>query len=277
MSKQFANRDVSDLVIEKLDGTPVTFIDYANVTAVDMTGEVVYAYGGQGHPKKVSFFGDRGGTLRIESQIADSDLYSLLTGAQVETSALFVAPTPHPATASTTSDHEDGSQASFSVPASCKEIIAVYPADKDLDLDARFLGTFTIADPGAGEDSTMVTFTADMAAGDDPEPITPMGTSGHTSIIVWYKESLDNVVKLNLSSTTFPKAVRIHGETWDKSTDDKIVREHMVAYKAVPQPSFTISNQNTGDPGTITITFDLFEDNDKNIFDLIFDDENENA
>ena len=94
-------------------------------------------------------------------------------------------------------------------------------------------------------------------------------------LVVYYQEELSDIIKLNLKSTTFPSAVRICGQTWDKDADGHVIEEHMVAYKAVPQPTFTISNQNTGDPGTITITFDLLEDSNKNMFDLVFVDENE--
>lgn len=264
MSKQFANRDVSNLVIEKLDGTPYAFIDYANVTAVDMTGEVVYAYGGQGHPKKVSFSGDRGGTLRVESQITDGNLYSMLTGAEVETSASFIKRAEVTGAVS-------GSDPNFTYTFQIDDdyaggTITVYPAASDLDLATAYKGKATVGTASQGKRT--VTWVPDTDAA---------VFANNAPLVVWYNEALTDVVKLNLQSTTFPKAVRIYGQTWDKSTDDKIVEEHMIAYKAVPQPTFTITNQNTGDPGTLTITYDLLEDDNKNIFDLIFVDEDKNA
>ena len=255
MGKQFANRDVSKLIIDKInsDGTtePFAFVDYANVTAVDMTGEVVYAYGGQGHPKKVAFSGDRGGTLRVESQISDGNLYSMLTGATVETTASYI--TRAEATAASANTVTLGS--GDSAPISADGITVFLKAD---DLETPLSGPYTL---------NSKTITANTSGG-------ATGWAQGAELVIYYFETLSDVVKLNLKSTTFPKAVRIYGETWDKDENDQIIEEHMIAYKATPQPAFTISNQNTGDPGTITITYDLLEDKDKNIFDLIFVDEN---
>lgn len=251
MSKQFANRDVSNLVIyDYATGAPYAFIDYANVTSTDMTGEVVYAYGGQGHPKKVSFSGDRGGTLRIESQMGDGLFYSMLTGAEAESTAKFIK------FENVTSTQQN----KFSIPDDYTEgVMTVYPADHDLDPDYAYNGTFSVAAASSG--SRVVTFTP--ASGADSIP-------SSAALVVWYHTEISDVIKLNLKSTTFPKAVKICAETWDKDEDDGIIEQHMVVYKATPQPAFTISNQNTGDPGTITITYDVMEDSDGNMLDLLF-------
>ena len=251
MGRQFANRDVSDLAIYTInsDGTttPYAFIDYANVTAVDMTGEVVYAYGGQGHPKKVTFTGDRGGTLRVESQIGDGLLYSMLTGASVETSATILKRVPVTTTGKNTfsigNDYVADSK------------ITVFAASDDLGVP--YPGTCSV-------DGTTVTY---IPGDGDPD------IAVNTNLVVYYTASISDVVKFNLKSTTFPKAVKICGKTYDKDENDHIVNQYMVAYKAVPQPNFTVSSQNTGDPGTITITYDLLEDSSGNILDLIFEDE----
>lgn len=252
MGKQFANRDVSNLAIYSLDtGTPVPYalIDYANVSAIDMTGEVVYAYGGQGHPKKVSFAGDRGGTLRVESQIGDGLLYSMLTGAELEDSAKIIkrktVTTSAQNTFSIDSDYVAGSK------------ITAFPAADDLGV--AYPGTYSV-------DGTTVTYTKPSSGSD---------IAASTDIVVYYTAAINaNVKKLNLTSTTFPKAVKICADTWDKDESDNIISQHMVVYKAVPQPGFTISNQNTGDPGTITITYDILENENGDMLDLIFVDEN---
>lgn len=248
MGKQFANRDVSNLAIYDISsGTPVpyAFIDYANVSAIDMTGETVYAYGGQGHPKKVSFTGDRGGTLRVESQLGDGLLYSMLTGAELENSAKIVKRATATTSAQNTfaigSDYVAGTK------------ITAFPASDDLG--TPYDGTYAV-------NGTTVTFTK-SATGSD--------IAASTDIVVYYTGAINaNVKRLNLTSTTFPKAVRICASTWDKDESGNIIDQHMVVYKAVPQPNFTISNQNTGDPGTITITYDILEDESGNMLDLLF-------
>ena len=90
-NKNFANREVMDLIIYDYEtNKPFLSIDYANTTSHEMTGEDVYAYGGKGHPKRVPFSGEKGGTFTIETQLQSSKLYRLLTGADAEDNIDFV-------------------------------------------------------------------------------------------------------------------------------------------------------------------------------------------
>ena len=69
-SKQMANREVCDMVFQDYQTKkPFLYVDYANTSSQELTGETVYAYGGKGHPRKVAFTGDKAGTLTIETQI----------------------------------------------------------------------------------------------------------------------------------------------------------------------------------------------------------------
>ena len=43
----------------------------------------------------------------------------------------------------------------------------------------------------------------------------------------------------------------------------------MTAYKASIQRSFDLSFSSEGDPASVTLTFDLMEDKDGNIFDMV--------
>lgn len=94
MGNTFANREVCDLIFEDYaTKTPFLNMDYANVSTTEITGETVFAYGGKGHPKRVAFSGERGGTLTIETQMQSFKLYQLLTGGDMSKSAklLFTA------------------------------------------------------------------------------------------------------------------------------------------------------------------------------------------
>ena len=85
----------------------------------------------------------------------------------------------------------------------------------------------------------------------------------------------EKVRKINIKSTTFPKAFTVYGDTYEKTENDEIVPYRMVAYKCTPQTNFSLSCANSGDPATITITCDLMADSDDNILDLIWQDEEE--
>ena len=55
-----------------------------------------------------------------------------------------------------------------------------------------------------------------------------------------------------------------------KTENDEIVEAHPIWYKAAPQAAFELSWQNTGDPVSLTMTFDVMADADGQIFDMVF-------
>ena len=76
MGKSFANREVADLMfVEYSTKKPFMTFNLANTTGYDLDGDTVFAYGGQGHPKRVSFSGNRSGTFRVETQMQTMQLY----------------------------------------------------------------------------------------------------------------------------------------------------------------------------------------------------------
>ena len=86
-----ANREVCDLIfVDYATKKPFLNLDFANVSTTELTGESVFAYGGKGHPKRVQFSGERGGTLTIETQIQTVKLWQLITGGELNQSAKFV-------------------------------------------------------------------------------------------------------------------------------------------------------------------------------------------
>lgn len=91
MNSTMANREVCDLIfLDYATKKPFLNLDYANVTTTELTGESIFAYGGKGHPKRVQFSGEKGGTLTIETQLQSVKLWQLLTGGDVSKSAKFV-------------------------------------------------------------------------------------------------------------------------------------------------------------------------------------------
>lgn len=255
-TKTFANRDVSNLIIcDYNTGAPYVNLDYANVTTADMTGEVVYAYGGWGHPKKIAFSGDRGGTMTIETQVRESKLYKLISGADISTSAGSVRTAQRVVTTAANKfnlDHSPDITNPFDVSAKDGTIIAI------ADLSSEDITEKTKADGTKYYEVAIDPTGSDIAA--------------NTELVVYYWRAVaaNKIETLAVKADTFPQAVIIYADTWDKSTDDSIVEQKMIAYKAVAQPNFSLSNQNTGDPGSLTMTFDLMENANHDILDLIF-------
>jgi hypothetical protein len=242
---KMANREVCNVLFcEYKTKKPFLNMDYANVSTAEMTGESVYAYGGWGHPKRVTFFGERGGTISFETQITPFDLYSLMTGGDIESGANWLKREVVAAT-------EAGK---LTVTSKTATTATVFKADDDCG--TAISGTLSNGTFTAGE-------TSGIAIGD--------------KCVVYYMEELTSAQKISIKSTTFPKYFTAYMETKDKTEAGEDVWLRMIAWKCAPQTDFTLEMSNNGDPASVTITCDLMVDteNDNNILDMIMLDENE--
>lgn len=237
----FANREVCDLIfVDYKTQKPFLNLDFANTTTTEMSGEAVYAFGGKGHPKRVTFHGERGGTIAFETQMKTAKLYSLITGADIETKAKFIK----------------------------REVVSCTEAGKLTVKGTPVAGTISVyaENDDCGKEIESVTATGSA--------ISATGLTKDSTYIVYYiTELTSGIYKINIKSTTFPKSFSVYGETYEKTENDEIVPYRMVAYKCSPQTNFSLSCANTGDPATITITCDLMADKDDNILDLIWENE----
>ena len=233
-----ANREVCDLIfVDYSTKKPFLNLDFANVSTTELTGESVFAYGGKGHPKRVQFSGERGGTITIETQIQTVKLWQLITGGEVSKSAKFVVRTELEV-------GTDGTAITLAETPVAGTVV-VYKADDDCGTELEC----TVVD-------TAVTLTSALTEGD--------------KVIVYYmKEVTDKVQRISIKSTSFPKNFVVYGDTVMKTEDDEVLPYRLVAYKVAPQSNMSLSFSNTGDPGTITITCDLMADGDDNMLDLI--------
>lgn len=237
-NQNMANREVCDLIfVDYSTKKPFLNLDFANVTTTELTGETVFAYGGKGHPKRVSFSGERGGTISIETQLQTVKLWEMITGGDVTKSAKFMV----------------------------REELAV--AEGKATLSATPVAGTVVAYAANDDCGTELTVTATD---------TELSVTGDaTSIIVYYmKEVTEGVQRINIKSTSFPKNFIVYGDTIMKTEDDEILPYKLTAYKVAPQSNLTLAYSNTGDPGTITITCDLMADADDNMLDLVLIDEN---
>ena len=216
---------------------PFLSVDYANTSSVELTGENVHAYGGKGHPKKVTFSGEKGGTMTVETQIQTPKLWELMSGGTASNTASYIKKVnakvgaENKITLDETNTIDTGS-------------VCVYKAD-DAELKTELKSTV------AGKE---ITLTDTLEEG--------------TGVVVFYGVTRQDVYNINIKSTSFPKAFAVYGDTYMKTEDDDILPYRLTVYKAVPQPNMTLSFANNGDPGTVTLTLDLMEDKNHNMVDL---------
>ncbi len=239
MSNQtMANREVCDLIfVDYSTKKPFLNLDFANVTTTELTGESVFAYGGKGHPKKVQFTGERGGTITIETQMQTVKLWQLITGGEVSKSAKFVTRVETVVDAAGTGITLEEIPAAGSV--------VVYKADDDCGAELAC----TVAEKA-------ITLTTAL-------------TGGEAVVVYYMKEVTAGVERINIKSTNFPKNFIVYGDTVMKTANDEVLPYKLTAYKVAPQSNMSLSFSNSGDPSTITITCDLMADSDDNILDLV--------
>ena len=234
-----ANREVCDLIfVDYATKKPFLNMDYANVTTTELTGESVFAYGGKGHPKKVQFAGEKGGTLTIETQLQSVKLWQMITGGDVTKSAKYVVRkeliTKDGTTVTLTDTPAAGS-------------VVVYAEGDDCGTQLEY----TVTDKA-------ITLTNALTAG--------------ANVIVYYmKEVTEGVERISIKSTSFPRNFIVYGDTVMKTEDNEILPYRLIAYKCAPQGNLSLSFSNNGDPGTVTVTCDLMADKDDNMLDLILE------
>ena len=240
MGKNFASREVCNLIImDAASGKPVLHCDYANTTSMEMTSESVFAYGGWNRPKRVAFNGQREATFTIETQMRSFELYSLITGASIETSADLVRREVVTASATPSLTVAD-------TPVS--GTVFVFAEDDDCGTALTVSVSGKVITNGSGSSSIVA----------------------NSKYIVYYTTTKSTgVQRLNVTSTTFPKDVKIYGETYMKTEDGELLPYKLVIYKASPQANITLDNTNEGDPTSLTIVMDVTVDGDNNMMDLI--------
>lgn len=234
----FANREVADLIlVNYTTKKPFLSVDWANVTSTSFEADRVFATGGQGAPNRVQFDGSRTGTLTIEAQVYPVKVFQMLSGNELSKTANFLKREKKVATA-------DGIELT-ETPAGTS--VQVYKADDDCGTEI----TGTVAG----------------------KKVTGEGITQDTEYVVYYYVEAADAQVVKFDSKHFPKAYRVEGSTPFKTEDDVTIESRHIWYKAAPQGAFELSWQNTGDPASITLTFDVMADQDGNIYDQIFPNE----
>lgn len=235
----FANREVADLMLVDYSTKKLFLnVDWANVTSTSFEGDRVFATGGQGAPNRVQFDGSRTGTLTIEAQVYPVKVFQMLSGNDLGTTANFLK--REKVTAADTTKLEVSAEIASTA-------VQVFKADDDMGTEITTTGA-------TGKE---VTCTVE---------------SGVEYIVYYYaKQAAAQVV--HLDSHHFPKAYRVEGSIPYKTENDDIIEAHPIWYKAAPQAGFELSWQNTGDPVSLTMTFDVLADENGDMFSLIFPNE----
>jgi len=237
-----ANRQVCDVDIRVLKTkAPFLKFDTANTTTAGLSGDSVYAMA-KGS-RRIAFANPLEGTMTIEAQVYPFKFFALLSDGVVESSAVY-------ADSKTITAVAGGSLALGVTNGTIQAgSVFVYPAGQFGDEAALIAGTYSDG-----------TFTATNSA----------AIVANNSYEVGYIVSrTSGVKKITFNNNKLPKDYFITMKTVDKDEDGTLTPFVMTAYKASVQRNFELSFSSEGDPASVTLTFDLMEDKDGNIFDMV--------
>lgn len=237
-----ANREVCDLLICDLK-TMKPFLDFdtANTTTAGLSADSVYAMA-KGS-RRIAFSNPLEGTLSVEAQVRPFKFFSLFSDGKIDNEGTY--------------------------------------ADKQI-VKCETAGELTITAPGTGQIATGTVFAyPEDSYGDEDSVIEGTFAAGKftatettdiakdQNYIVGYVVTRTDVKKISFNNKKMPRDYYITMTTLDKNEDGKWTGFKIVAYKAAIQRSFELSFSSTGDPASVTATFDLMEDKKGNVLDMI--------
>lgn len=235
-----ANRQVCDVDIRFLKTmAPFLFFDTANTTTAGLSGDSVYAM--KKGTRAIAFHNPIEGTMSIEAQVMPFKAYALFSDGVVESTAAY-------ATKKTIKCATAGQLAITDAVAGS---VFVYPAGE--------YGNDAHAIAGSYASGKFTASTAsDIAVDSEYE-------------VGYIVSKSTGVKKVSFNKNKVPNDYYITMSTLDKGEDDTLTPFIMTAYKASIQRTFELSFSSEGEPATVTINFDLMEDKNGNILDIVED------
>lgn len=237
-----ANRQVCDLYIDDYKtNKPVLDFDTANTTTVGLTSDSVYARA-KG-TRKIAFNNPIEGTITIEAQIMPFKYYALFSDGTIDTSAIYADRQTVKCT--TAGEIELTVPTNGTIQAGT---VFAYPAGSFGDDDAAIEGTFVA-------NKFTATAASDIAV--------------NTEYTIGYVVNRTGVKKVAFNNKKLPRDYKITMSTVDKGEDGLFTPFKITVYKASIQRNFELAFSSDGDPATVTATFDIMEDKDGNVVDMV--------
>lgn len=234
VNSNMSNREVADFtLVDFKTKKPWLNVDFANVTTTEMAATRVLAKGGRGAAPRVPFDGERTCTMKVDTQITPMKLFAMLAGTDILTSGkVFTRERLALAAGKLTLSETP-----------VNDSVTVFKADDDC---------------GAAVSATVSEKTATIEG----------GTNGDEYIVYYMANKEQGVQIVKFKSDAFPKAYTAYGETLYKTEADELLPMKLVIHKAVPQAAFSLALSNTGDPSTLSMTFDLFAVDGNDFLDM---------
>lgn len=234
---RYGSREIMDFqIFNYATKEPIMLMDYATSSETSNTAETVYARGGRGNPRRIAWHGDKETTVTIETQIFTMQHLAMYAGEDIVSGSQEIY---KPEVLVVEDDGVGGKVINLSsTPVGSVGDIAVFTYANGI-----------IGAPQAVEDVTAKEVELDALStvniGDE--------------VIVFYRWNATNTHKLTFTAKGFPPYVFMVGDTvYADELAGEMVSAQLKYYRAKLQPEFTVTNAPTGDPSTLTMTFDVF-------------------
>lgn len=237
-----ANRQVCDVDIRILKTmAPFLKFDTANTTTAGLSSESVYAMA-KGS-RRIAFANPLEGTMTIEAQVYPFKFFALLSDGVIESTAAYADSQIVTAT--------DAGKITITVTNGTitPGTVFVYPEGSFGDESAAIAGTFASG-------TFTPTDTSDIVKDSKYE-------------VGYIVTRTSGVKKIAFNNKKLPRDYYITQKTVDRDEEGTLTPFVMTAYKASIQRNFELSFSSEGDPASVTLTFDLMEDKDGNVFDMV--------
>lgn len=252
-NRQVADVDIRDYKTKK----PIIHVETANTTTAGLTSDNVYAMA-KG-TRRIAFNNPIEGTMSIELQVYPFQLFSLFSDGVVEHKGVY-------ATSTVITAETDGILVFPTTPNILDNSVFVYPENSYMDDTTLIAGTFDNAFVGEHA-SRPAMFTAT-----DESDIVEGQKYKVAFIANEYPNDLgagSNAYRVSFNNKRLPSDYFITMRTLDKTEDGLYTPFLLTAYKATIQRNFELSFSSEGDPASITLNFDLCEDSNGNVLDMI--------
>lgn len=231
MSLQFGIKEVYNVnIADFTTNKPFIYVDYAEASSQENSGERTDLRGGQGNYKLLGFDHTKDSTLQLTLPLVDLKMLALLAGEDLAEGAADV----YKREELTVVDNAGALQVTLS------DTAVSTPVFNELDGD-RDYGVEVSATLSSGSTYTLT----GVAAGD--------------VVTAFYQYSSPTTSKkISIKANKFPKTVKIYGDgLWrDQVTEtDKVVK--MTVHKAKPQLNYTLTTSSS-DATTLEVTFDMY-------------------
>ena len=237
-----ANRQVCDVDIRILATmAPFLAFDNANTTTAGLSSDSVYAMA-KGS-RRIAFNNPLEGTMSIEAQVYPFKFFALMSDGVIESTAAYAEKATVKAT---TAGKLPLNVTGGTVVAGT---VFAYPVGQFGDEDAVIEGTYATNE-----------FTATTASKIE---------ANKEYVVGFVVSRASGVKKIAFNNKKLPKDYFITMKTLDKDEAGVLTPFLMTAYKATIQRSFELSFSSEGDPASVTLNFDLLEDGNGDIFDMV--------